>query len=105
MATIVDRRGPGRAARGTAHHARDRSWSRPPQHTRDTDAPHAVRHAAGHRGQVWRDLGLAVLTLAVAAAVVLGLLHLDPETRAALIELLQGWQTVARGWWADLPWP
>ncbi|MBD7919070.1 hypothetical protein H9657_12395 [Cellulomonas sp. Sa3CUA2] len=105
MATIVDRRGPRRAPRGTAHHARDRSWVRPPQHTRAAGAPLAVRHATRPRRHVWRDLALAVLTLAATAGVVVGLLQADPAMRDAVLDLLRGVQEAARAWQADVTWP
>lgn len=111
MATVVDRRGPGRAARGTAHHARDRSWVRPPQHTRASGAHPAVRHATSRRRHVWRDLALAVLTLAAAGTVVVGLLRLDPAMQDAVVDLLRGaggtartWLT-AQSWWPDVTLP
>lgn len=104
MATIVDRRGPGRAARGTAHHARDRSWVRPPQHTRPSGAPLAVRHATSRRRHVWRDLALAVLTLAAAGAVVVGLLRLDPVMQDAVLDVLRGAGASVRAWVTGLPW-
>jgi|GEM_PF-1372361 len=105
MATIVDRPGHGGIARSAAHHVRDPAWTRPPHHTRRARRSRPVRHAGGRRRYVWRDLGLALLTLVAAVGVVVGLLHTDPTMRAAVVDLLRGAGTAARAWLGDLPWP
>lgn len=104
MATIVDRRGPRRPPRAASHHARDRGRVRPPAHTRDADALLAARHSTGRRRHLVRDVFLALLTLAAAAGVVVGLLQMDPAMRDAVVALLHRALDAARQWWAGVDW-
>ncbi len=97
MAIAVERPYRSHGARGAAHHARDPDWHRPPQHTRGARTTHAVRHSAGRRRRhVWRDLAVALLVVALAAVVVVGLLHADPDLRAAVVDLLRDVEVGAR---------
>ncbi|ADG76082.1 hypothetical protein Cfla_3200 [Cellulomonas flavigena DSM 20109] len=108
MATIVDR--PSGFSVGAAHHARNPEWVRPPHHTRHARTSRPVRHAGRRRRYVLRDLALALLAVAAAAGVVVGLLHLDPTMRAEVLDLLRearadvAVRLDARGWLAGLPW-
>ena len=108
MATIVDR--PSGFSAGAAHHARNPEWVRPPHHTRHARTSRPVRHAGRRRRYVLRDLALALLAVAAAAGVVVGLLHLDPTMRAEVLDLRRearggggGWRHT-RGGRAGLPW-
>lgn len=104
MATIVDRPHPGHA-RVAAHHVRDPAWARPPNHTRRGRGHRPVRHGGARRRYVWRDIGVALLTVAVAAGVVVALLQTDPAARDAVLEVVSGWRATAQAYVGDLPWP
>lgn len=105
MATIVDRRNPGPFAPVAAHHVRDPAWAPPPHHTRRGRGARPVRHGGKRRRYVWRDLGVAVLVLAAAVGVVVGLMEVDPASREAALELVRQGETATRAWVGDLPLP
>lgn len=88
MAIAVERPYRGRP-RGGVHHARPRSRGRPSRHTRDARVPHVERHATGRRRHVVRDVAVALLTLALAAGVVVVVLHGEPELRADVLDMLR----------------
>ncbi|MCC2336072.1 hypothetical protein [Cellulomonas wangsupingiae] len=97
MATVADRRYPVPQRRGAAHHARDPAWVRPPHHTRPARRARAMRHASAHGGRhLLRDVTLALLTLALAGGVVVGILHLDPALRDEVLDLLRQAEAAVR---------
>lgn len=75
--------------RGSVHHARPRSRGRPSRHQRDQGVVHVERHAGRRRRDVLRDVALALLTLALAAGVVVVVLRQDPAMQAEVLDVLR----------------
>jgi len=94
MAITVERPYRGHP-RGSVHHARPRSRSRPSRHQRDHGVVHVERHAARRRRDVLRDVALALLTVALATGVVVVLLGQDPALQGEVLDLLRSARTAA----------
>lgn len=105
MATIVDRPHPFPPV--TAHHARNPGYVPPPHHTRSAQASRRARHGGHRRRYVARDLGLALLTLVIAAGVVYALLeNADPAVKTQVLAIVEpAWDAVsAKVGGLSLPW-